>query len=90
MMAEEHMPGTEFGELQLAMWTEQFSALRDGDRFFYLNDPVLDRIAEEFGIDYHQTLAEVIANNTDLGIRRDPRKGVCDKIQESRLNFSGG
>ena len=27
--------GTEFGELQLAMWRTQFTALRDGDRFFY-------------------------------------------------------
>jgi hypothetical protein len=33
--------GTELGPLQLAMWKRQFEALRDGDRFFYLNDPEL-------------------------------------------------
>ena len=81
MMAEEHLPGTEFGELQLAMWTDQFSALRDGDRFFYLNDPVLDRIAEEFGIDYHQTLAEVIANNTDLELSEIPEEMFVTEIR---------
>ncbi len=63
MISEQHIAGTEFGELQLAMWTAQFTALRDGDRYFYLNDPVLDTIEVEFGIDYRQTLAEVIANN---------------------------
>ena len=44
MVSEKHVPGTEFGPLQLAMWTKQFAALRDGDRFFYANDPVLDQI----------------------------------------------
>ena len=39
MVSERHVPGTEFGELQLAIWKQQFQALRDGDRFFYLNDP---------------------------------------------------
>ncbi len=66
MQAEAHVPGTEFGELQLAMWTQQFSALRDGDRFFYDNDPVLESIQDFYGIDYRQTLADVIANNSDL------------------------
>ena len=34
-------PGTEFGPVQLALWRRQFTALRDGDRFFYGRDPVL-------------------------------------------------
>ena len=70
MLAEKHVPGTEFGELQLAIWKAQFTALRDGDRFFYLNDPVLTQIRDRYGIDYHQTLADVIVNNTPL-TRRD-------------------
>ncbi len=44
MVAERHVPGTEFGELQLAIWKKQFEALRDGDRFFYRNDPGLSLI----------------------------------------------
>ena len=66
MLSEPHVDGTEFGELQLAMWTKQFRDLRDGDRFFYMNDPGLSRIRRHFGIDYRHTLAEVIAANTDI------------------------
>ena len=66
MVSEPHVAGTEFGELQLAMWVRQFEALRDGDRFFYANDPLLDEIADVYGIDYRRTLAEVIVANTDL------------------------
>ncbi|MGA9278727.1 peroxidase family protein [Ilumatobacter sp.] len=66
MVSEEHVPGTEFGELQLAMWTAQFSALRDGDRFFYGNDAALDVIAADYGIDYRRSLADVIATNSDV------------------------
>lgn len=66
MLGEPHVEGTEFGPLQLAMWTNQFTALRDGDRFFYANDGVLEDIKHVFGIDFRRTLAEVIADNTEL------------------------
>ncbi len=66
MVSEAHVPGTEFGELQLAMWTEQFAALRDGDRFFYDNDPALDAIAATYGIDYRRSLGDVVAANTEV------------------------
>jgi hypothetical protein len=66
MVAEPHVPGTEFGELQLAIWKRQFEALRDGDRFFYLNDPVLTMIRQRFGIDYRHNLGDLIALNTDV------------------------
>ena len=66
MVAEEHLPGTEFGELQYTIWKEQFEDLRDGDRYFHLNDPDLVEIEARFGIDYQQSFADVIANNTDL------------------------
>ena len=44
MLAEKHVPGTEFGELQREIWRREFEGLRDGDRFFYLNDPALPQI----------------------------------------------
>jgi hypothetical protein len=65
MVAEAHQPGSEFGELQRAIWTRQFLALRDGDRFFFGNDPALNTILSQYGIDFHTTLAQVIAHNTD-------------------------
>jgi hypothetical protein len=65
MVAEQHLAGSEFGELQRAIWTRQFLALRDGDRFFYGNDPALASIASQYGINFRTTLAQVIARNTD-------------------------
>ena len=69
MLSERHVKGTEFGELQLAMWKQQFQALRDGDRFFYLNDQVLPELKRLFGIDYRRTLAQVIEQNTGIDVQ---------------------
>jgi len=66
MVAEAHSPNSEFGELQQAIWTRQFQALRNGDRFFYGNDPALSQIQSQYGIDFHNSLAQIIARNTDL------------------------
>jgi hypothetical protein len=66
MMAEKHVSGSELGELQLAMWRDQFGAARDGDRFFYLNDPLQSFIRNNFGIDFRKTLAQIITLNTDV------------------------
>lgn len=66
MVSEPHVEGTELGELQLAMWVQQFSALRDGDRFFHLNDPVLAELEAEYGLTYRRTLREILLDNTDL------------------------
>ena len=64
MISEPHVAGSEFGELQLALWRKQFEALRDGDRFFYANDPELELIEHEYGISYKVTLAQLIALDT--------------------------
>lgn len=66
MMAEKHVSGSELGELQLASWKDQFGAARDGDRFFYLNDPLQTFIRQNYGIDSRRTLAQIIALNTDV------------------------
>jgi hypothetical protein len=76
MVSEKHVPGTEFGPLQLAIWKKQFAALRDGDRFFYLNDPVLTTIRQTYGIDYRHTLAQLI--NLDAGITVQPNVFKAD------------
>jgi hypothetical protein len=75
MVAEPPLPGREFGELQTAIWQRQFEALRDGDRFFYGNDPVLNTIRHHYGIDYRQSLGDVIARNTDV-----PRDGLAANV----------
>ncbi len=66
MMSEPQARGSELGELQLTMWRDQFEALRDGDRFFFQNQPVLGEIKQRFGIDFRVGLADIIAADTDI------------------------
>lgn len=66
MVSEKHLPGVEFGPLQLAIWKRQFTASRDGDRFFYLNDPALAAIHDQFGITYQYTLGQIV--QMDAGV----------------------
>jgi hypothetical protein len=80
MVAEPHLRGSEFGELQRAMWTRQFLALRDGDRFFYANDPYLSRIRDLYGVDFRANLGDIIARNTD--IPRDELARNVFEVQE--------
>ena len=60
------------------MWKQQFQALRDGDRFFYQNDPVLPELRRLFGIDYRQTLAQIIEQNTGI----DVQDNVFEAVEE--------
>jgi Animal haem peroxidase len=66
MLSERHLAGKEMGELQHAIWKKQFENLRDGDRFFYLNDPALAEIRRVYGIDYRRTLGQIITDNTGV------------------------
>ena len=68
MMAERHVSGSDLGPLQVAMWQKQFQTLRDGDRFFYGNDPELAQLQQQYGLDFHHTLAQIIAANTDIPV----------------------
>lgn len=66
MMSEPHLAGSDLGELQEALWRRQFEALRDGDRFFYLNDPALAELEARYGITYKHSLSELIS--LDAGV----------------------
>jgi hypothetical protein len=66
-LSEPHIAGTEFGELQRAIWTREFQRLRDGDRFFYGNQGgALDFIRNTYGIDFRRNLGDLIAQDTDI------------------------
>jgi hypothetical protein len=71
MMCEPHPRGGEMGELQQAIWRDQFTKLRDGDRFFYLDDPALPLIEQQFGITYRNSLATVIGLDTGVQTQDD-------------------
>ena len=69
MVSEPQFPGSEFGELQHAIWKQQFEALRDGDRFFYAWNKALSPYANprsKSGLTWKRTLADVIVDNSEL------------------------
>ncbi len=66
MVSEPEVHGSELGPLQYALWRRQFEALRDGDRFFYANDPSLAAIKSAYGITYEQTLAQLLTLDAEV------------------------
>jgi peroxidase len=66
-LAEDHLPNSSVGPLINAVVGNQFERLRDGDRFFYANDPFLasDAVRRILEVD-KVTLAKVIRWNTDV------------------------
>jgi peroxidase len=66
-LAEDHLTGSSAGALIHAVVVNQFERLRDGDRFFYTNDPFLQSAAIRQIIDLDNlTLAKVIKANTNI------------------------
>jgi Animal haem peroxidase len=68
MVSEPSLAGSELGEVQTASWKKQFENLRNGDRFFYLNDPQLAKIKAKYGISFQRTLAELAVE--DAGVSK--------------------
>lgn len=65
MIAEDHVPGTMTGETIYAYMVDQFTRLRDGDRFYFQN--ALD---EDLAAEIKATrLSDVIERNTDLDVQ---------------------
>lgn len=62
-LAEDNVSGSQLGELFQAIMVQQFTALRDGDRFWWeedLTSSERDRVRDT-------TLAEIIRDNTEIG-----------------------
>src|SRR5215212_8533946 len=66
-IAENHIPGTSIGPMLMASFQDQFSRLRDGDRFFYTGDAELRAalIGSIINIDTIR-LSDIIALNTGI------------------------
>lgn len=66
-LAEDHMSGALVGETFRTIILEQFIRLRDGDRFWYSNDPFFTS-APDLLDELEQTrLSDIIRRNTKLG-----------------------
>lgn len=84
MLAETPMRGALFGETIVAIMTRQFANLRDGDRFFYLND---EGLSEEEKKEIHATrLHDVIMRNTGIKLMQEnvfeamPHSEICENM----------
>src|SRR5262245_4099891 len=71
-LAEDHLPGSSVGPFTRAVVGNQFERLRDGDRFFYTNDPFLhtDDIRKILDLD-KVSLSQVIRWNTGISNIQD-------------------
>jgi hypothetical protein len=63
-LAEDHVKGSDVGPLFQAILVDQFTRLRDGDRFFYLNESFT--ADERHILGQGSTLAKVIEANTNI------------------------
>ena len=84
MLAEERMPGALFGETIMEIMMYQFGVLRDGDRFYYENDPILS--AAEKDIIKNTTFHDIIMRNTGIVLMQDevfkamPHNEICGNM----------
>ncbi len=81
MLIEDHMTDALFGETVMAVMVQQFQALRDGDRFYYENDPGLS--SSERNEIANTTFRDIIMRNTDLTFMQSnvfeamPHDSIC-------------
>jgi hypothetical protein len=68
-LAEDHLPGSSLGALATAALVDQFTRLRDGDRFFYAGEVAALSASGLAGIfnPAKVTLAQIIRDNTGVG-----------------------
>lgn len=69
LFAEDHLPGSSLGATATAIFIDQFVRLRDGDRFFYLNDPSLT--PQDLAFLNNVSLADIIRLNTGADLNGD-------------------
>ncbi len=68
-LAESHMDNALFGETVMNIMFKQFRALRDGDRFYFENDPAFTK--EEIAEIRKTTLKDIIMRNTGVKVIQD-------------------
>ena len=81
MLVEEHMPGALMGETIMEILTQQFQALRDGDRFYFEDDPLFT--TQDIEEIKNTSLGDIIKRNTDIVLMQDnvfeamPHDQIC-------------
>ncbi len=87
-LSEDKLPGSQLGATLTAMLAEQFGRLRDGDYYYYLNDPAL---VNDISTIENTLLSDVIKRNTNiLTLQDNVFNAECDVVAGNccRLNDS--
>jgi len=79
MLAEKHMPDAILGNTLMLIIERQFQNLRDGDRFYYENDPALSE--EEIEDIKNTTLQHIIMRNSDISAMQDDVFRAMDRTE---------
>ena len=86
LLAEDHLPGIAVGETFQAVISEQFLALRDGDRLYYENIFSQEEIAEIEGT----SLTDIVLRNTDTIILQDNAFSLLNEGTDASDELNGG
>ena len=86
LLAEDHVPGTAVGQTFETILSEQFLALREGDRFYYEN---IFAPAEINEIE-KTTLANIVRRNTDTTIIQDNAFSLLNEGTAGNDEIDGG
>lgn len=81
LLAEEPVPGAAVGPTLRAILADQFQRLRDGDRFWYENDPALSDQVEQLR---NLSVADVIRRNTEIGAEMDNTPFTAESFRRGR------
>ncbi|MEZ4957962.1 MAG: peroxidase family protein [Saprospiraceae bacterium] len=90
MLSEDHAPGSALGSTVQLILSHQFQDLRDGDRFYFENDPAFT--PEEITEIKNTVLADIIRRNTDIIYLQDdvfyakPHDDIVDVEEISAKN----
>lgn len=69
MLSEHHLQNALFGEVVMTIIKKQFQVLRDGDRFYFENDPSFS--ADEMEDILSTRMRDLIMRNTDINLMQD-------------------
>lgn len=86
LLSEDKLPSAEIGATLHNMLSVQFGRLRDGDYYFYLNDPAL---ANDVSTIQNTSLSDLIKRNTNIVTLQDNVFGSeCNAIAGNCCSFS--
>ncbi len=86
LLAEDHLPGVAVGETFQTVISEQFIALRDGDRLYYENTFSVSEIAEIEST----SLTDIVLRNTDTEILQDNAFSLLNQGTNGDDELDGG